>query len=383
MNATFQKHFGDDAHAFTVIAPGRVNLIGEHVDYNAGLVLPIAISRRTVLRVRPRDDRRVILFAAQFDETREFSLDEISHQHTWIDYVQGVAAELEKRFSLRGFEGVIESDVPMASGLSSSAALEVGAALAFLKACEYSLAPRDIALLCQKAENGFIGVNSGIMDQMAVAACQKNHALLLDCRTLETQQIPFLLHSENREYSLVVTDSGAPRELASSAYNERRAECEAGLKILREKLSHIETLRDVSPEELARHESILPDVVRRRVRHVVEEIARTKSAVESLRRGDLVAFGARMNESHDSLRDLYEVSSTELDWLVSWARSQPRVLGSRLTGAGFGGCTVTLLEKSAAANFMAELPEKYRTATGRTAHCFECQAEAGAHLLDA
>ncbi|MGI8755999.1 MAG: galactokinase, partial [Acidimicrobiales bacterium] len=311
INATFKTHFGDDARAFTVIAPGRVNLIGEHVDYNAGLVLPIAISRRTLLRVRPRDDRRVILFAAQFDETREFSLDAISHQNAWIDYVQGVAAELEKRFSLRGFEGVIESDVPMASGLSSSAALEVGAALAFLQVGEYSLAPREVALLCQKAENGFIGVNSGIMDQMAVAACQKNHALLLDCRSLETEQIPFLLRSENREYSLIVTDSGAPRELASSAYNERRAQCELGLKILREKLSHIETLRDVSPEELACYENLLPEVVRRRVRHVVEEIARTKSAVESLRQGDLVAFGARMNESHDSLRDLYEVSSSE------------------------------------------------------------------------
>ena len=383
INATFQTHFGDDARAFTVVAPGRVNLIGEHVDYNAGLVLPIAISRRTLLRVRPRDDRRVVLHAAQFDETREFSLEKIAHQNAWIDYVQGVAAQLEKRFSLRGFEGVIESDVPMASGLSSSAALEVGAALAFLKAGEYSLAPREIALLCQKAENGFIGVNSGIMDQMAVAACEKNHALLLDCRSLETQQIPFLLHAENREYSLIVTDSGAPRELAGSAYNERRAQCEAGLKILREKLPHIETLRDVSPEELSHHETVLPDVVRKRVRHVVEEIARTKSAVESLRRGDLAAFGARMNESHDSLRDLYEVSSRELDWLVNWARHQEGVLGSRLTGAGFGGCNVTLLEKSAAENFMAELPEKYRAATGRNAHCFQCRAEAGARLLDA
>lgn len=378
INQLFTQHFGDDREAFTVRAPGRVNLIGEHVDYNDGFVLPMAISLETVLRVRPRADRSVALYAVQFDETKQFSLDSIAPQKNWIDYVQGVALELERAgVALHGFEGVISSSIPIASGLSSSAAIEVGAALAFLRCAGQTMEPREVALLCQRAENGFIGVNSGIMDQMAVAACRADHALLLDCRSLAMEHVPFRL----RDHSIVVTDSGAPRELASSAYNERRAQCEQGLAILHEKLPHLTSLRDLTADDLASHTEMLPPVVLKRVQHVVGEIARTQDAVQSLRAGDLARFGSLMNDSHASLRDLYEVTSTELDWLTDWARAQPGVLGSRMTGAGFGGCTVTLIEKQHQDSFIASLPTAYKSAMKRDARCWICEAAPGAQVL--
>ncbi|HVF84821.1 MAG TPA: galactokinase [Abditibacteriaceae bacterium] len=376
---TFVQHFGDDSAAFTVRAPGRVNLIGEHVDYNDGLVLPMALSLQTMLRVRPRADQTVRLYATEFNEEQSFSLDSVQKTGSWIDYVQGVADELQKRgLTLQGFEGIIESTIPIASGLSSSAAIEVGACLAFLHIIEYSMAPSEVALLCQAAENKFIGVNSGIMDQMAVAACEQDHALLLDCRDLTMRQVPFKLS----EYSVVVTDSGAPRELASSAYNERRAQCEEGLAILQKSLPHAKSLRDVSPTDLASHVSAMPVVVRDRVRHVVQEIARTQEAVSVLEAGDLARFGELMNQSHGSLRVLYQVSSRELDWLTDWARNQDGVAGSRMTGAGFGGCTVSLVRKDKVADFMANQPIEYSKATGRTARCWECEAAQGAQVLD-
>ena len=374
----FTQHFGADSNAWTVRAPGRVNLIGEHIDYNDGFVLPMAISLETVLRVRPRPDRTVRIFAREFNQTVEFSLDSMQKQNGWIDYVQGVARELAgASVPLHGFEGVIESTVPIASGLSSSAALEVAACLAFTHLAEQPMSPTDVALLCQRAENKFIGVNSGIMDQMAVAACKRDHALLIDCRSLELEHVPFRLH----EYSCVVTDSGAPRELASSAYNERRAQCEEGLAILQEKISGIQSLRDVSTQDLETHGASLPDVVRRRVEHVVGEIERTQQAVASLKNGDLVSFGARMNESDFSLRDLYEVTSPELNWLTDWARAQNGTIGSRMTGAGFGGCTVSLVARDHVDEWMQRLPGEYKTAMGRDARCWVCEAAQGAEVL--
>ena len=378
INELFTQHFGDDSQAFTVRAPGRVNLIGEHVDYNDGFVLPMAISLETILRIRPREDQTVKLLAVDLNDEKQFSLDNIEKENNWADYVKGVAVELQKLgVKLRGFEGVVTSTVPMASGLSSSAALEVGACLAFSHLSEYSMTPEETALLCQRAENKFVGVNSGIMDQMAVAACIKNHALLLDCRSIELQHVPFNLG----EYCVVVTDSAAPRELAGSAYNERRAQCEEGLAILQKRLPEARSLRDVAPDDFAKYESELPEIVAQRVRFVVEEIARTQAAVEELKSGNLPAFGKYMNDSHAGLRDLYGVSSSELDWLTDWARTQDGVLGSRMTGAGFGGCTVTLMRKANAPEFMQRQPQEYKTATGRDARCWQCDAEQGAQVL--
>jgi galactokinase len=379
INELFTRHFGSDEGAFTIRSPGRVNLIGEHVDYNDGFVLPMAISLQTVLRVRPRPDRTVDLYAASFDDRRQFSLDHLSKQETWIDYVQGVARELARvSVPLHGFEGVVESNIPIASGLSSSASIEVAAALAFTHLARQPMAPPDVAKLCQAAENNFVGVNCGIMDQMAVAACQADHALLLDCRSLDLEQVPFRLS----EHALVVTDSGAPRELAASAYNERRAQCEQGLDLLRQEMPHLTSLRDVTPLDLEKYGQILPVVVSKRVRHVVEEIARTLRAVDHLKAGDLTAMGQCMNESHESLAKLYEVTSLELDWLAGWSQAQPGVLGSRMTGAGFGGCTVTLIEKAHANDFMQRLPQEYKQAMNRNARCWICEAVAGAEVLE-
>jgi galactokinase len=378
LDSLFQQHFGSDEGAFTVVAPGRVNLIGEHVDYNDGLVLPMALSLRAVFKLKPRDDRQIVLHAASFNKTARFSLDDIQKQNGWIDYVQGVAQQLQlSGLALRGFEGVIESDVPAASGLSSSAALEVGAAHAFLHAAELSMEPLVLAKLCQAAENQFVGVNCGIMDQAAVAACRADHALLLDCRSLETQHIPLALGDK----CVVVIDSSAPRELASSAYNERRAQCEAGLQVLQKFLPDAKSLRDVSPQDLERHGANLDPVVFQRVRHVVSEIARTQEATRALGGGDLARFGQMMNESHDSLRDDYAVSSRELDTLVEACRAHPGVLGSRMTGAGFGGCTVTLMERAQADSLAREVPAKYLQETGREAKVYICHAEDGAHVL--
>ena len=379
INDIFTQRFGDDINAFTVRAPGRVNLIGEHVDYNGGLVLPMALSLQFTLRVRPRADNVVKLYAREFDDEQSFALDNMQKRGEWIDYVMGVADELQKaNINLRGWEGVIESTIPIASGLSSSAAIEVGSCLAFLEIIEYSMSRAEIALLCQRAENNFMGVNCGIMDQMAVAACEKDHALLLDCRDLSMRQVPFVL----REYSIVVTDSGAPRELASSAYNERRAQCEEGLAILQQFDSKLQTLRDVSPDFLEEHAMDLSGVVYQRVKHVVGEIARTLEAVRVLEDGDLARFGELMNQSHHSLRDEYSVSSMELDTLTDWARHQDGVLGSRMTGAGFGGCTVTLVAKANVEDFMRHQPIEYSKQTGRSARCWECTAEQGAQVLE-
>ncbi len=376
--SAFKEQFGDDEGAFTVIAPGRVNLIGEHVDYNDGFVLPMAISLHTVLRLRPRTDNIVDLYAINFDQRDSFNVNNLDKRGDWLDYAQAVVQQLQRAgFTTGGLEGVIESNMPTASGLSSSAAIEVGMALAFLHAAGETSDPITIAQLCQRAENEFVGVNCGIMDQTAVAACIADHALLLDCRSLETEQVPLKLG----DYCIVVIDSGAPRELASSAYNERRAQCEIGLQVLADHLDGVEALRDVSPAQLAAHSEGMDDIILQRVRHVVSEIARTQEAVEVLRQGDLVRFGELMNDSHDSLRDDYEVSSRELDWIVDHCRAHDGVLGARMTGAGFGGCTIALTKRDHAHDLVKNLPSAYKSATGHTARAWICDAEAGARVL--
>ncbi len=377
LHSIFNERFSGESD-FSLRSPGRVNLIGEHVDYNDGFVLPIAISMQTDLCARARNDNRVVLYSPVFDSQLEFSLEELKKQNAWIDYAQAVAFVFgNEGLETRGFEAIVSSDVPIASGLSSSASFEVAVALAFLHLSKQEKSRAEIALLCQKAENKFIGVQCGIMDQMAVAACEKDHALLLDCRDLNMRQVPFVL----KDHALVVVDSAAPRELASSAYNERRMQCEQGLALLQKWYPDAKSLRDVSPDQFALHSKELPEVVGRRVAHVVGEIARTLEAVAALEAGDLAKFGRKMNESHASLRDLYGVTSLELDFLTDWARKQPGVLGSRMTGAGFGGCTVTLIERDKADDFIARLKHDYEVATNRQARGWVCEAEAGAEVL--
>jgi len=376
LDVTFAEKFGGES-TFIVRSPGRVNLIGEHVDYNDGFVLPMAVSLQTDMVLRERDDDKVVLYSPIFEDQREFDVNNPTKQNAWIDYAQAVAYVLKNEgITLKGFEGVVTSNVPLASGLSSSASFEVGVALALLHVAKVEKSAAEVALLCQKAENQFIGVNCGIMDQMAVAACAEDHALLLDCRSLETKQVPFVL----KDHAIVVTDSAAPRELASSAYNQRRLECETGLATLQKYVPAAKSLRDVAPADFALHSDELDPIVRKRVSHIIGEIARTGEAVAALQNGDLETFGRKMNESHFALRDEYEVSSRELDFLTDFARNYEGVLGSRMTGAGFGGCTVTLVKKENAQALMSAQIAAYKEATGRDAQAWVCEAEAGAEV---
>lgn len=363
---------------FIVRAPGRLSVMGGHVDYNGGPVMPIAIPLNIELHLEPHSDNTVDLYAEEIDQSAQFSLDDLRHQHSWIDYVQGVAVELkELGIPLHGFRGVIKSTLPMAAGLSSSAALEVATALAFLHLAKETLSPIDTALLCQRAENKFVGVQCGILDQTAIAACIAEHALMLYCNTMELEQIPFNL----KDHSVIITYSGAPRELASSAYNDRRASCEKSVELLKPEMPQIHKLCDLNPDDLPLAQKVLSPLLYKRVRHVVTEIDRTKRAAVALKNNDLETLGNLIDQTHNSLRDDYEVSSKELNWLVDWARKQPGVLGSRLTGAGFGGCTVTLMEKEHAASFLQLLPIQYKTFSGIDAKCWEVNAVDGARAL--
>lgn len=358
-------------------APGRVNLIGEHTDYNGGFVLPAAIDRDVVIAASPRSDRLVRLWAENFGEGNDFSLDAIARDESapWSNYVRGMALHLEDAgHQLTGMDAVIHGTVPVGAGLSSSAALEMAAGLSLLFLAGSDLHRRELALLGQQAENEFVGMHCGIMDQFISALGRADHALLIDCRSLEYEQVPLRLEG----LALVIADTGVRRELVSSAYNDRRAECDAGLAALAETRPGIHSLRDVTPDDLERFGSKLPPVLARRVRHVVGENARTVAAAETLRRGDHAEFGRLMNESHASCRDLYEVSCPELEALVAAARATDGTLGSRLTGAGFGGATVSLVRQEALETFRKEVTDAYRAATGRTAEIYICSAADGA-----
>ncbi len=338
--ASFLENF-DGQPTHLSIAPGRVNLIGEHTDYNDGFVLPVAIEHDVRLVYRRRDDRTVRLYSLEFDAWAEFSLDSLVYDEKlfWANYVMGVAWALQEQgIALTGLEGVVSGNVPRGSGLSSSAALEVCCARAFLQAAGVDLPGPQIALATQRAENKFVGVNSGIMDQFISVMGQADHALLIDCRSLDYELIPF-----PKGAALVIGNTRASRSLASSAYNQRRTECEAGVAVLKTVLPTITALRDVTSAQLEAHKALLDPVVYRRCRHVIGENERVIATTQALAAGDLEQVGELMNASHASLRDDYEVSSPALDAMVDAMRSAPGVLGARLTGAGFGGCAVALV----------------------------------------
>ncbi|HOF88827.1 MAG TPA: galactokinase [Armatimonadota bacterium] len=361
-------------------APGRVNLIGEHTDYNDGFVLPAAIDREVLLAARPGRARDVTLHALDCDGYSAFSLDEIGYDtaESWSNYLRGVCYVLEEAdYHLRGADIVFAGDVPIGSGLSSSAALEVAAALAFLTLAEYDVPGPEIARLCQRAENAFVGNRCGIMDQFISVLGQPGHALLIDCRTLDYQPYPI-----PAGVRIVIGDTGVRRGLVESAYNERREQCEAGVAILEKVLPGINALRDVLPTQLEAHRDLLPEIVYRRCRHVVSENARVLQAVKAMAAGDLPELGRLLNASHDSLRGDYAVSCPELDALVEIARRQPGVYGSRMTGAGFGGCTVSLVAKEHAEAFVAAVGPAYTTATGLHPQIYVCQASAGAEEVE-
>lgn len=347
------------APQWMAVAPGRVNLIGEHTDYNDGFVLPVALERDVRLLFNPRQDRLVRLYAVEFDAWAEFDLDDMkfNNEHFWSNYVQGVAWALEERgLRLTGLEGIISGNVPRGSGLSSSAALEIACAKAFMTAADQAdaLPGPQIARAAQRAENEFVGVNCGIMDQFISTLGSEGHALLIDCRSLDYDLVPF-----PKGAALVIGNTKASRSLAHSAYNERRAQCEEGVRLLQAVLPDITALRDVSSAELETHKALLPEIIYRRCRHVVEENERVQETVAALAAGDLETVGRLMAASHASLRDDYEVSSEALDVMVEAMSSAEGCLGARLTGAGFGGCAVALVTEGAENQVRDAIFEQY------------------------
>jgi galactokinase len=344
-----------------VRAPGRVNLIGEHTDYNAGLVMPAAIDREIRIAYLPTDDRQVTLTRLDDGDTESFDLDESRPKAgTWLDYVAGTAWALaEAGFATNGLRGVIGSTLPENAGLSSSAAIELASALALVGDAAQDLHPLRLAQISQRAENGYVGVQSGLMDQFASACGVAGAALLLDCRSLEwrTVAIPDGL-------SLVVCNTGSPRRLDTSEYNIRRAQCDAAVAGIQRVDPSVRTLRDVSPELLAAARKDLDPIVARRAEHVIEENGRVVATLEAFEAGDRATIGETFAASHASLRDLFEVSSAELDALVDIAVAVPGVVGARMTGAGFGGCTVNLVEADAADALAEAVLASYPGRTG-------------------
>ena len=344
--AMFRNHLGDPTGAVVARAPGRVNLIGEYTDFNDGFVLPTTIDRYIEVVARLRSDRQVRIVAADLDERRDYNLDgPIDYTDSgWLPYVLGVVHELAQRGQIElGVDVVFRGTIPHGAGLSSSAALEVATALALDAVFNLWLDPMDMAKLCRDVEHRYAGVRCGITDQLASRLGRSDHALLIDCRSLDARHIPMPLTG----YRLVIVDSGVRRGLTDSAYNQRRTECEEALAILREANDSITSLRDLTLDILAKHENLLPPDLFARCRHVVSENHRVLEACESLANGDLQTFGRMMIASHFSLRNDFEVSHSVLDRLVEEAIQVDGVLGARLTGAGFGGCTVNLVTETA------------------------------------
>ncbi len=371
VTAAFQACFGAPPEV-VVRAPGRVNLIGEHTDYNDGFVLPMAIDRAVWIALRPRGDRRVLLHSLAFSQPADFSLDDIQHSDDWTEYVRGIAwALIQRELPARGWEGVLASDVPIGAGLSSSAALEMALLRAFCALGSWAWDGVAMAQLARQAESQWVGIQSGIMDQMIAALGQEGHALLIDCRSLEFESLP--LPAGTR---LLVLDTATRRGLVDSAYNQRVAQCRAAAEYF-----GVPALRDVTLEDFQARGEGLEATIHRRARHVITENQRTLQAVEAMRCDDAARLGALMDASHESLREDYEVSSRELDLMVELARQQRGCYGARMTGAGFGGCAIALVEAKHAPTAAQQIATAYQQATGLTPEVYICTASEGASLV--
>lgn len=377
----FHNIFGAGGPVTVGRAPGRVNLIGEHTDYNDGYVFPMALDFQMEMAARARADKLVRLYSVDYHQQVEFSIDvPIAYDSAcrWSNYVRGVFAVLrEAGIFPTGADIVFQGNIPQGAGLSSSAALEVVTAIVLQKLNGFEKSPPELALLCQQAENRFVGMNCGIMDQFVSVMGRSNHALFLDCRSLEYRQIPLEL-GDNR---IIICQSGVKHSLVESEYNKRRAECEQGVACLAKRYPGVKALRDATLEQLASCRSEMDEVVYKRCFHVIAENNRVLESIKVLSQGDLAAFGRLMNASHDSLRDLYEVSCPEIDELVNLARAVPGVLGSRITGGGFGGCTVNLVNNNACQRFTEQVAVAYRQKTGIEPDFYMSAAADGAKVL--
>jgi galactokinase len=366
------------AHPSISSAPGRVNLIGEHTDYNDGFVLPCAIGFRTYVAVHAREDNKLIMCSEEFTGQFEFDVNALPavHQGIWCDYPVGVAVALRnKGFPLLGANVMVQGEVPLGAGLSSSAALEVASALAFLGLSGGSLPLPQVAQLCQRAENEFVGARVGIMDQFVACLGKAGHALMLDCRSLAYQFVPI-----PPGVSIVICNTMVRHKLAGGEYNVRRAECEEGVRLLAKRIPGIAALRDVSVAQLEKYRGGLPEKIYQRCEHVVWENQRVLESSKALATGDLSAVGEYMAASHRSLRDLYQVSCFELDSMVESAQGLPGFFGGRMTGGGFGGCTVNLVNTPDAQAFAERIASRYQERTGIHPDVFVSAASDGASV---
>ena len=373
----FQKRYGMPARIFR--APGRINLIGEHTDYNDGYVLPAAINLHTWVAIAPRQDSKLLLYSESFDQSADVSLDDpaLASSSSWRDYVVGVALMLKKAgYPLPGANVLIRGDLPIGSGLSSSASIEVATGFALLGISHSSMGRVELAQLCQRAENDFVGMRCGIMDQFIACHGVAGHAILLDCRSLDFSVLPL-----DSEISLVACNTMVKHQLATGEYNKRRAECEQGVRLLAKFLPHVKKLRDVSLSQLEQHARELPEVIYRRCRHIVSENERVLQAANRLKAHDLPGFGKLMAESHRSLRDDFEVSCLELDVMVELASHAEGVLGARMTGGGFGGCTINLVQSSCVDQFSSFIARGYKEKTGLDAEIYVLRPAQGVEEL--
>ena len=383
IKATFNQHFNVQPFA-TALAPGRVNLLGEHVDYNDGIVLPVAIDRYAQLAAIPTDNDVLQVFAVDLEETADIQLSKLATKvdiagnplPDWALYPAGVAwALVESDLQVSGMKVSFASNIPIGSGLSSSAAIEIGFATIFQQFSEWNVSPFQLAQICRKAENEYVGISCGLMDQFASACGVPGEILYLDTRTFEHGSIPL-----SNDVVIIIADTGIRRELSASEYNKRHKACELAVEYLRNYLPEITALRDVSTTEYAAYSLNMPEKIRMRGEHVVKEIARVNSAMSALMKDDLQSFGALMYAGHRSLRDLYEVSIPELDLLVDIAHRLPGCIGARLTGAGFGGCTVNIVEKKQAQAFINRISAVYQQESGKEVRVFRTTASRGAHI---
>lgn len=375
----------DDLRVF--YSPGRVNLIGEHTDYNGGYVFPAALTMGTTIVARPRQDNQINLAATDLDVRVNASLENLQAYRDlkWGNYQLGVADELIKAgYKVAGCDMLFDDTLPHGGGLSSSAAIEVATAIALAtlgknSEGDYSAVDmKEMAKIGQKTEHNYVGVNCGIMDQFASAMGKKNHAIFLNCKDLSFEHVPLNIAG----YKILISNTNVKRSLAHSKYNERRAQCEEGLKLLQKELSNAEYLGDISYEELEKYSYLITDqVILKRVSHVISEDDRVLRSVEALNKNDIVTFGRLMTASHASLRDLYEVTGVELDTLVEEALKIDGVIGSRMTGAGFGGCTVSLVKEDAVANFIDTVGRNYEAKTGLKASFYVSEVGDGGHEI--
>lgn len=368
-----QRYGGTDNGIATFHAPGRVNLIGEHIDYNGGFVFPAALNIGTTMLARKREDGIFRFASTNFAGMIEMHVSDTSYreQDGWANYAKGVIHHLSKRgYEFSGADISYDGNIPNGSGLSSSASLEVVTGFGVVALEGQSIDKIQLALISQEAENEYVGVNCGIMDQFAVAMGKAQHAILLDCNTLEYEHVPF--HAPG--YKLIIGNTNKKRGLVDSAYNERRAQCERALEQLQQEHKDLQALCQLTPEQFAGSASLIEDdIVRQRAEHAVLENDRVLQSVKALQHHDLTQFGQLMNASHESLKSLYEVSCYELDVLVEAAQGIDGVLGSRMTGAGFGGCTISLVADERVDRFIEEVGEYYKNKTGIKADFYVCE----------